>query len=179
MITVTDVRRTGVEVDVRDFIQELKRQARRDLPKGASKAAITAKVAKRVATGVDLPEDVVATPRPFGGVVYQWRCQGCGELRRYLYRWRKDEPWRCRGCLALRYTSQLWPRLSSLRRVMEGTHELDILAHQRRAHLGRVGRPPTRRLQQLAARGLRWSERLGDAMEDAACLLNLGTGGWA
>ncbi|MGH8055894.1 MAG: hypothetical protein ACREOH_01465 [Candidatus Entotheonellia bacterium] len=179
MVFVSDIRRAGIELDVQNFIWELKRQARRDLPKRASKAAINAKVAKRVATGVDLPEDVVASPRPFGGVVYYWRCQGCGRRRRFLYRWPREETWLCRGCLALRYTSQAWPRLSPLHRVFATNHELDDLDRRIHALGGRVGRPPARTRQRLKAQRNRWSERLGDALEHAACLVNLGTGGWA
>lgn len=179
MVFVTDIRRAGIELDVHDFIRALKRQARRDLPKGASKAAINAKVAKRVATGVDLPEDVVASPRPFGGVVYHWRCQGCDRLRRFLYRWPGEKTYACRGCWGLRYSSQAWPRLSPLQRVMLGKHEVNDLDRRIQALGGRVGRPPARTRQRLEAQRTRWSGRLGDALEDAACLINLGRGGWA
>jgi hypothetical protein len=173
MTFVTDIRRAGIELDVHDFVRELRRRARWYLPKGAPKAVVNAAVSRRLGDddvamppGLELPPHMglVEVPRRFG-VEYAWRCPGCWRPRRFLYRWPGEYAWRCRGCRGLRYSSQAWARLGSLRRVMLGRDELDDLDRRLKALQGRVGRPRTRTRQRLQVRRNRWSEYMADALE--------------
>jgi hypothetical protein len=169
MATVSDVRRRGTELDVLAFIREVKRQARKRLPKGASKARVNAVVPRllilgqvSVPPGIWLPPPlaVVAVRRNFG-VVYHWSCPVCRQPRRFLYYWPDETVARCRHCLRMSYASQCWPRWSGLVRAIYGPYELDVLASQLYATTNRVGRPPTRKIQRLVIKYDRWSSRIG------------------
>jgi hypothetical protein len=182
MTSVTDVRRAGSELDVHDFVRELKRQARWYLPKGAPKAVVRAAVTRRLREGnvpmppgLELPPHLVlvAVSRHFG-VEYYWRCPRCWQPRRFLYRWSADAGWCCRRCWRLRYASQAWSRLPPLQQFFLGRWELEVLDMQQRSYQGRVGRPPTRTLQRLSAKEADWHERWGDAMERVSLQLGLG-----
>jgi hypothetical protein len=170
---VTDIRRAGIELDVRDFVRELRRRARWYLPKGASRVTINAVVARRLEdgdvsmpAGLELPSYLaLVESRQHFGVAYFWRCPGCWRRRRFLYRWPGEYAWRCRGCRGLRYSSQAMARLGSLRRVILGHYELDDLEQRLKALEGRVGRPRTKTRQRLQVRRHRWSERMGEALE--------------
>jgi hypothetical protein len=95
MATLSDIRRRGTELDVLAFIREVKRQARRKLPKGAKKAHVSAAVTRLLCEGEVQPPPgiwlppvlaVVAVRRNFG-VVYHWSCPVCRQPRRFLYYW--------------------------------------------------------------------------------------------
>jgi hypothetical protein len=176
MTFVTDIRRAGIELDIHDFVRALRRRARWYLPKGAPKAAVHAAVTRCLAEGdVAMPPGlefppylvIVGVARHFGSD-YCWRCPGCWHPRRFLYSWPGEWVWRCRHCWRLRYLSQAWPWMSPLWREIAGQYELDIIGQQRHAHVGRVGRPPTRKLRRLAAQEQRWWERISDALERAS-----------
>jgi hypothetical protein len=169
MATISDVRRRGTEIDIQTFIREVKRQARRQLPRKASKATLGAAVSRLLGEGevqpppgiwLPLPLAVVAVRRNFG-VVYHWSCPVCRHPRRFLYSWPDETVAQCRRCLRVRYTSQAWPRWSGLARAIYGPYELEVLATQLHATTGRVGRPPMRKRQRLAVRYDRWSDRIG------------------
>lgn len=172
---MTDIRRTGIELDIHDFVRELRRQARWYLPKSAPKAVVKTAVTRRLGEGdvamppgLELPPYlvIVGVSRHFG-VEYCWRCPGCWRPRRFLYRWPEEWGWRCRRCWGLRYASQAWRRLDPLRRVLLGRYELEQLERQQHASVGRVGRPSLRQHQGLAGQHARWSERMAEALEAA------------
>jgi hypothetical protein len=171
MATLSDIRRRGTELDVLAFIREVKRQARRKLPKGAKKAHVSAAVTRLLCEGEVQPPPgiwlppvlaVVAVRRNFG-VVYHWSCPVCRQPRRFLYYWPDETVARCRHCLRMSYASQCWPRWSGLVRAIYGPYELEVLASQLHATTGCVGRPPLRKRLRLEARYDRWSSRLGRA----------------
>ena len=63
MIFVSDIRRVGIELDIHDFMRGLRRQARWEFPKGASKAAVQAAVNRRLAEGdVAMPRGLEFPP---------------------------------------------------------------------------------------------------------------------
>jgi hypothetical protein len=113
MATLSDIRRRGTELDVLAFIREVKRQARRKLPKGAKKAHVSAAVTRLLCEGEVQPPPgiwlppvlaVVAVRRNFG-VVYHWSCPVCRQPRRFLYYWPDETVARCRHCHRMSYAS--------------------------------------------------------------------------
>jgi hypothetical protein len=156
MMTVTDLRRGGVELDVRAFIRDIRRQVRRQLPRGTRRAVVNQTAARWLASGeIPLPPGITGPPhlvwvrmrRNFWGAEYAMRCPGCWQPRRFLYRWPKEEwGWRCRRCQGLRYVSQRWPRMSPPYREIWGECELDVFTQRYHSLVGHVGRPPTRKL---------------------------------